>query len=365
MYHTLDEAMAAFAADRAMHVANGALALDSVKSYLTEEMKRDFHIALDAQPTLQTDPNSGIPVFLTTMIDPQVYKVLYSANKGADILGEQKKGTWLDTTAMFPITENTAETSAYGDFDENGLTSVNVNFPQRQSFLFQIIKQYGEKEMEQAGLGKVNWVSELDASAALGLNKFANFTYFFGVAGLQNYGLVNDPGLSAPIAPSLKAYGGNAWISGGVVVATANEIFADIQSLFIVLVNQSNGLIDAESKVVIAMSPQSAIALTATNSFDVNVRDLLKENFPNIRFETAVQYGALSAVNPQGQAGGNYVQMIAEDVEGQKAGYCAFNEKMRSHKIIAGLSSWKQKVTAGTWGAIIRQPMAFAGMQGV
>ena len=113
------------------------------------------------------------------------------------------------------------------------------------------------------------------------------------------------------------------------------------------------------------MSPGSAVALTATNSFNVNVYDLLKKNFPNIRFETAVQYGVLSASNPQGVAAGNMVQMIAENVEGQDTGYCAFNEKMRSHPIVRGLSSFKQKLTAGTWGAVVRMPVAFASMVGV
>ncbi len=64
-------------------------------------------------------------------------------------------------------------------------------------------------------------------------------------------------------------------------------------------------------------------------------------------------------------AGGNLVQLIAEDVEGQDTGYCAFNEKMRAHPVIRAASSFKQKVTSGVWGAIIRQPAAIAGMLGV
>jgi hypothetical protein len=113
------------------------------------------------------------------------------------------------------------------------------------------------------------------------------------------------------------------------------------------------------------MSPSSAVALTATNTFNVNVTDMLKKNFPNIRVETAVQYGQKSAANPQGVAAGNLVQLIAESIEGQDTGYCAFNEKMRSHPIIKALSSFKQKLTGGTWGAIIRMPVAFVSMLGV
>jgi hypothetical protein len=208
-------------------------------------------------------------------------------------------------------------------------------------------------------------VSEIDQAAATILNKFSNLTYFFGVQGLQNYGLTNDPALPASITPAPKAAGGTAWVQNGVVVATANEVFTDIQSMFYQLVVQTQGLVEADTKLVLAMSPQSEVALTATNSFNVNVFDLLKKNFPNIRFETAVQYGVNSSTNPQGQAAGNLVQMIVEDIEGQATGYCAFNEKMHAQPIVRHLSSYRQKIVAGTWGAIIRQPFAISSMIGV
>lgn len=341
--------------------------LPDVKSYLPPEFKANIQIAMDAQPTLTTTSNAGIPSWLTTLIDPDIISVLFSPLNGAKILGERRKGDWTTQTAMFPIVENTGQTSAYGDFNNNGSTSANTNFPQRQSFLFQTILQYGELEMERAGLARINWVSELQKSATIVLNNFGNLTYFKGVAGLQNYGLLNDPRLSAPIAPGPKAAGGgNVWVtSAGVLNATANEVYADIQALYGELISQSGGLVNQETKMVLALSPLSSMALTATNSFNVNVSDLIKKNFPSIRIETAVQYGVVSTTNPQGIVGGNEVQLIAETVEGQETGYCAFNEKLRAHKIINELSSFKQKYTQGSWGAIIRLPFAFAQMLGV
>lgn len=360
----LNEAITAWQADAARFAALGAVLTD-VRSYIPDGFKQDFTLAMDAQPALTTSPNSAVPAFLTTMIDPQVFKILFAPNRGAIILGEVRKGSWLDQTAMFPVVEHTGEVSSYGDFAENGRAGANTNWPQRQSYLFQTVKEYGELELERAGLARINWVSEIDQAAATVLTKFSNLTYFFGVAGLQNYGMLNDPNLSAPLAPAAKAWGGPQWISGGAIKATANEIYADIQALYFQLVQQSGGLVEADARMVLAMSPGSQVALTATNSFNVNVFDLLKKNFPNIRFETAVQYGEVSAANPQGVAGGNLVQLIAESVEGQQTGYCAFNEKMRSHPIVRGLSSFKQKLTAGTWGAVIRQPFTISQMLGV
>ena len=338
---------------------------DGAVDYLPPEFRRNLQLAMDAQPQMVTVSNAGIPAFLTTLIDPNIIKVLLAPNKGAEVLGEVKKGSWLDQTAMFPIIERVGEVSSYGDFNNNGHTGVNIDFPQRQSYLYQTIVEYGELEMERAGLARIGWAAELREAATVVLNKFQNLTYFFGVAGMQNYGLLNDPSISAPIGPSTKTAGGVKWIVNNAINATANEVYADIQALFIQLVSQTAGLVTSESKLILVMSPAASVALTATNSFGIGVYDLLKKNFPNIRFVVAIQYGALTAANPQGIAAGNLVQLIADGIEGQDTGYCAFNEKLRTHPIIRDLSSFKQKMTQGTWGAIIRMPLAFAEMLGV
>lgn len=364
MYMNIGEARNAFANDKAMLEAKG-IVLPQVNSYLPQGWESNFHLAMDSQTHLLTDPNSGVPALLTTLIDPEVFRILFSPTQAAAIYGEVKKGTWLDQTAMFPVVEQTGEVSSYGDYNTNGSTGVNTNWPQRQSYLFQTIKQYGQLELERAGLARIGWVSELDASAAQVLNRFANLSYFFGIAGLQNYGALNDPNLSAALTPAVKAYGGTKWINNGVVQATANEIYADIQSIYSQLVSQSGGLIDQNTPIVLALSPGSSVALTTTNAFGVNVTDLLKKNFPKIEIMTAVQYGVTSTSNPNGVASGNFVQMIAKSIEGQQTAYVAFNEKMRAHPIVVDLSSFKQKVTAGTWGAIIRGAYGIAAMVGV
>jgi hypothetical protein len=362
-FHDFNTAAATWAQHRPMFEQAG-IYLPEARAYVVEGYRTN-HLAMDAQPQLATAPNAGIPAFLTTLVDPEVYRILFAPTQAAAIFGETRKGTWIDQTAMFPTVEQTGEVSSYGDFNDNGRSGANMNWPQRQSYLFQTIAEYGELEIERAGLGRVNWVGEVDGAGTTVLARFLNTTYFKGVQGLQNYGLLNDPNLSAPITPAPKAYGGVKWINNGQIVATANEIYADIQALWLQLVTQTAGLIDQKAKMTLALSPESQLAMTATNSFNVNVEDLLKKNFPNIRVETAVQYGAQTAINPVGIAAGNQVQLIADTIEGQKTGYCSFNEKLRTHPIIRAMSSWKKKMTSGTWGAIIRQPMGIAQMLGV
>jgi hypothetical protein len=372
MYQTLADAMSAYRADAPMFEEAGVF-MPGVRSYTPEPFKRDVTLAIDsatqlgfdAQVPLNTAPNSSVLALFTTMVDPAVYRILFAASKAATILGEVKKGDWTDETIAFPTVEYDGETTAYGDFDDKGHTGANVNWPQRQAFLFQTIKEYGEREVARQDKAKINWISELDQAATTNMKKFENTAYFFGIAGLQNFGLVNDPALPASLTPATKTEGGVKWLTAGGVIVNATEIYNDIEAVFIQLVAQTAGLVDRETPMCLALSPQSEALLTATNSFNVNVSDLLKKNFPNLTIISAVQYGALSATNPQGFAGGNFMQLIAKSVEGQDTGFCAYNVKGMTHPIIRGMSSFRQKQTGGVWGAILRQPFAIASMLGI
>jgi hypothetical protein len=357
-----------FARDYARLQRSHGIHLHGAQAYIEEAWKNGddgFKLAMDAQPGLVSTSSAGIPAFLTTIVDPSVFKVLTTPNKAAEIFGEAKKGSWLDETAMFPMVERTGEVSSYGDYNNNGHAGANVSFPQRQAYLFQTVVEYGEREMERMGLARVSWAATLQEAAVLVLDKFLNLTYFRGVQGLQNYGLQNDPGLLPSATASVKAAGGTAWVlPTGVVNGTANEIYADIQTLVALLVSQSNGLVEETDEMTLAMAPLTHVGLSATNQFGINVGDLLKKNFPNLTVKTAVQYGAVTATNPQGLASGGMIQLIATKIEGQDTGYCSFNEKLRTHPVVRDLSSFKQKQTSGTWGAIIRQPYAISSMIG-
>lgn len=327
------------------------------QDWLPPEFRGDFELALDAQPTLVTTPSAGIPAYLTTYTDPEVVRILQTPNKGAEIMGEKKVGDWTTQTAMFPVIENTGEVSSYGDFNENGKSDANFMFPQRQCYSFQTIIEYGDKAAEVAGLAKLNWVAELQTSAAKTLEKFRDYTYHFGVANLQCYGLLNDPSLSAALTPSTKAATGTRWVNNsGVVVATPNEVLLDIQSLMSQLIAQTGDRVNTEARLKLVLPPGAALALTAMNSFGITARQMIKETFPSLEIVTDARYATAS---------GNVVQLWAMELDGNDTGYCAFNEKMRDFPIVRELSAGKQKKAAGTFGAIIKYPLAVAQMLGV
>lgn len=336
--------------DLAMLEKRFGIVFPGAQDYLPDGFGSDYGFAMDAAGPLVTVSNSGIPGYLLNYIDPELTRVLTTPMQGAVILGESKKGDWTSLTATFPVVESTGEVSSYGDFNNNGRASANTNFPQRQSYHYQTMTEWGERELDMAGQAKINWASELNIASALVLNKFQDNSYFFGIAGLQNYGLLNDPNLSAPVAPISV---------GGVTLWSGKDgqgVYDDIVKIYGQLVTQTRGLVTRRDKLKLCMSPEIEVNLTKTNQYNVNVSDMLAKNFPNLTIETAVQYATGS---------GQLVQLIADSIDGQNVGTAAFTEKMRAHAIVRDTSSFKQKKSQGTWGAVIKVPMAIASMIGV
>lgn len=311
--------------------------------------------ACDAQPTLVSVSNSGIPSFLSTYIDPKLIDVLVAPMRAAEIAGEGgevKKGDWTTATAMFEMVESTGMVVSYGDYDEGGAAGVNINFPQRQSYHYQVMTNWGELEMERAGLARIDYANRLNIASALTLNKFQNKTYFYGVSGLQNYGLLNDPKLSAAIVPTTKVAGGTGWTN-----ATADEVLNDIAKLYAKLQSQSNAWIDRDTPMTLAMSSLSdASGFTKVSQYGLTVADRIKKLYPNMTVKIAPEYTTGS---------GELLQLFVNELEGQRTLEVGFTEKMRAHPIVVGSSNFKQKKSQGTWGAIIYRPFLVAQMIGV
>ena len=343
---------AAFRADMHRVGREYGIHVPMAQDYLRPELRHDYGLACDAQPALVTVSNAGVPAFLTNFIDPEVIRVMVTPNKAAEIFGETKKGDWTMMTTQFPVVESTGEVSSYGDYSNNGSVNTNTNWVSRESYLFQTVTQWGELELERAGLGKINYASEMNIASALTMDKFMNKSYFFGVAGLKNYGLLNDPALITPITPLASG------TSGGTLWSTKDgaAIYGDIQALYAKLVLQTKGLVERTAPMTLALSPEMDANLTKTNQYNVNVTDQLKKNFPNLAVKVAVEYAT---------TGGQLAQLIVNDIAGQKTGYCAFSEKLRAHPVKVELSSFQQKKSGGSWGAIIRQPLAIAQMLGL
>ena len=326
------------------------LANDSLQDISSLELM-DRSLAFDAQPALITAANAGVPSLFTTFVDPKIIEILIRPTKAAEFYGETKKGTWVSDTAMFITAERTGEVASYSDFSQDGMSNANVNFPQRQSYHYQTNTRWGERELARMAEAKVDWANQVNLGSVVALNKYQNLTYLFGVSNLACYGGTNDPALPAPLAPTTPWY-----------TATYDVIYADFLRIIQQAIFQSNGLLNAESKFKVGISPGNAINLNKTNSFNINTWAQLKLNFPNLSFITIPEFAINGGGNTPG--GVELIQLYAEDVEGQPTVESAFTEKMRAHAMIVKTSAWEQKKSQGTWGTIIYRPVFFVQMLG-
>lgn len=301
--------------------------------------------AVSLTPTLVGTPNSGIPSYLTTYVDPKVIEVLVAPMKAAEIVGETKKGDWTTLTAAFIQAEPTTQVSTYGDYSTEGSSDTNINYPQRQAYFFQTWTRWGERELEMAGAGRVDLAAQLNYASALGLAKFLNNSYLFGVSGLQNYGLTNDPRLPAPVASTVN------WAT-----ATPDAVFNSIVAMFKQLQMQSAGIVEQTDELKLSMPPTALGDLNNVNIYGLSAAKLLKDAFPKLELITVPEYDTGS---------GRLVQLWAPKIEGQESATCAFTEKMRAHAIERYSSYFRQKKSAGTWGAVIFRPLACTQLLGV
>ena len=364
---TVHDSIQAWRQDAAKLEAAGVFFPPSYKAYITPEMKSNERVAMDAQAALTTTANADIPNILNTWIDPDIVNIVFAPQEAQEILPQKRIGDWTTGQAMIPVVEGVGEVTGYGDFEQTGSGSLNVNFPQRQNYLWQVIIRYGDLQVEKMGLARINYVSSIQKAAAEWLNRYGNYVDFYGVKGLQNYGILNDPSLPATLTPGTKANGNsNVWMYSGAPNASANEVFADIQTLFWQLATQTQGLIKSKDKMILALGPGPAVAFSTTNSFGLTAAAIVEKNFPNLKIVTAPQYEKADSSFVEGfSSSGNFCQLIAETLGGEPVGNTTYSEKLRAHRLVPDTSFYRQKWSSGSFGSFIKRPVCVASMLGI
>lgn len=315
-------------------------------------------MAMDAVPnytpgTAITSPNDGYLIQFLNYIDPKTIDVLVAPNRAAEIFGEGKVGSWVDIFATFMMAEDVGQVASYGDFSRAGTSGTNLNYEQRQQFLVQAFMEVGDLETERAGAGRFDIVSRKRMALVRTLDKWQNRSYFFGVAGIKNYGVLNDPSLTAAYAPTTGAASGKiTWEDKATNVEFgANEIYQDFVAAYARLQKNAMGLLDKDmdetTRIKWCVPPVSRAYLKAKNQFGLTVEGMIKEAFPNSTIETAPQFAT---------AAGNILYAFVPEIEGTETVECAFSEKLRTHRLVFEDSSMRQKQTSGSWGAIVKEP---------
>ena len=173
--------------------------------------------------------------------------------------------------------------------------------------------------------------------------------------------MLNDPNLNSAIQPISVTIGGSnysTWADKEAHGASdlANYIYNDISKLYGELADKNGGNVDANSPMVLGISNTMARYLNATNTYGLTALGMLKANYPNLK---VVQVPELTS------GGVNTLYLTVPELFGVRTAEFSYSEKMAFGRVVAGTSSFKQKVRAASSGFILKRPSLIARMTGI
>jgi hypothetical protein len=95
---------------------------------------------------------------------------------------------------------------------------------------------------------RINYVGELTGAASALLNRFGNLAYAFGIAGLQNYGLINNPYLSAYLSPGREGLGRHHLVQRRLAGRDRQRGLQRHPRGREQIINQTNGAVDMDAR---------------------------------------------------------------------------------------------------------------------
>lgn len=299
-----------------------------------------------------TAANSGIPVEFTSYIDPMVIPILTATRGAREIFGEAKKGDWTTSYARFQTSEITGEVEAYTDYGQGGASDVNPTFPVRTQYIYQTNIRYGDREVDVASRARLQLAADKQRAAATVIDIASNKFALYGVAGLEIYGLLNDPNLPTAVSPLPNADTKTLWAE-----KSTKEIYEDVLYLFGKMADRGAGHIDANTELVLATSPATQVQLGKATDFNISARQMLETYFPKIRFVALPELATATS--------GTSILLVAPTIEGLPTAQIGFSEKFRAMRLIPESSSFHQKFVGSSYGTIIYRPFAIGTMTGV
>lgn len=299
-----------------------------------------------------TAANSGVPVEFTSYIDPMVIPILTATRGAREIFGEAKKGDWTTSYARFQTSEITGEVEAYTDYGQGGASDVNPTFPVRTQYIYQTNIRYGDREVDVASRARLQLAADKQRAAATVIDIASNKFALYGVAGLEIYGLLNDPNLPADVTTLPNADSKTLWAD-----KSTKEIYEDVLYLFGKMADRGAGHIDANTELVLATSPATQVQLGKATDFNISARQMLETYFPRIRFVAMPELATATS--------GTSILLVAPTIEGLPTAQIGFSEKFRAMRLIPESSSFHQKFVGSSYGTIIYRPFAIGKMTGV
>lgn len=277
-----------------------AVALDQLKTMgivFDQSDINQMHHYLVAQKTMnatgmdndliQPLSNQSVPTpiqFLQHWL-PGFVEVITDARKIDNLIGITNQGRFEDEEIVQGYLEHTGTAQEYGDYTAIPLANWNVEYPRRTIVRFEEGITVGKLEEMRAASVRVNSAESKRKAAVRALEINRNSIGFNGYDNGSNrtYGFLNDPNLPAYVTVATGASGGTTWAT-----KTFTEIVSDLLTAFAQLRTQSGDIINPkQDALTLAISTTAVDFLSTTSDFNVTAHDWLKDNYPNVRIESA------------------------------------------------------------------------------
>lgn len=314
------------------------------------------YYAMDADVAGVTTPTVTTPIQFLQHWLPDIIEVVTAAKEADAIMGIDFVGNWHDESIVQTILERTGQAVPYGDHTNIPFSSWNTNYEERDIVRFEEGIQVGALEEARAGAMNISSQTEKRAAAAESLDIERNNIAFFGYNEGNNrtYGFLNDPNLPAYVTVATGAGSATTWAS-----KTYEEITADIRTAFAALRTQTGNLFKPErdrAKIVLSVAVMEY--LNVENQFGKSVYDFIKQNYPNVTIESAVQ---LDAAN----GGANVFYLFAEQINGKPVLRQLGVDRFRLIGAEKKAKVFLEDYSNATAGVLVTQPIGIVRYTGV
>lgn len=312
-------------------------------------------------PTLNA-PTIGTPIQYLQHWMPGLVRNVTAKRNADNLAGLLIAGEWSDEEIVQIFVELLGDANLYGDRVDDGEVSWNPSFERRTVVRFANAAVVGQLEEARASAMNVSTANEKRSAASTALEIMRNRIGMFGFNGGANrtYGFLSDPSLPGYVTVPNGASGNGRWAT-----QTFAEIVRQVQIFMAALEVQSKGVIDSRNTPITMAIPTGHYnyLTTPTGVGGVSVLQWLRENYPNLRVESAPE---LTAANGSADVGYVYAESVDD---GSSDGGATFAQivpaKFRLMGVERKAKSYSEHYMNATAGTMCKRPWAVYRFSGI
>lgn len=241
----------------------------------------------DADGVGLTLTNNAIAAGLLTHLTQEIVNVITRKRTAEIVVGQVKKVlSWDQNDLAQPILEHLGDVAKYSDYGNPPATSLNPTFAYTGHERLSTTVRVGDLEAKQMANAHIDAHSQKIFAAMEALAIKLNDIAFKGAGKPTNsvypvYGILNHPDL-----PAYKQLN-NLGITGTM---SFDNIYGSIQDMVQEIISASKGHIGMDADFYLCVPNSLAKIMTVLNNFGMSLRQILKDNYPNMKIEMIPEF---------------------------------------------------------------------------